>query len=68
MQIQFTKNNEQDQTADFSVNMTQAELNFLVNFAIESLIQIGAITVEEKKQGIQEVQLPLGSIPAEQVS
>lgn len=68
MQLIFNKKNDQTQAAEFSCSMTEAELNFLVNFAIESLIQIGAIAVEEKKEGPQEVQLPLGSIPAEHLS
>ena len=39
--------------------MTDAELNYLVNFAIESLIQIGAIAVQRSNDEPQEVTLPV---------
>jgi len=59
MLLTFTKKNEGEQSVDFRAQMTDAELNYLVNFAIESLIQIGAIAVQRSNDEPQEVTLPV---------
>ena len=59
MVLTFDKKSEENQTADFHAQMSNAELNFLINFAIQSLMQIGAITVNDMTQEPQEVALPI---------
>ena len=70
MILTFEKKSEENQTVDFHAQMSNAELNFLINFAIQSLMQIGAITVNDLTQEPQEVVLPITEtlIPPEQVN
>lgn len=70
MLLTFTKKNESEQSVDFRAQMSEAELNYLVNFAIESLIQIGAIAVQRSIDEPQEVQLPITAnlVPPAQVN
>ena len=69
MILTFEKKNDTQQTVDFHAQMSNAELNFLINFAIQSLMQIGAITVNDMTQEPQEVALPITEtlIPPSQV-
>ena len=72
MLITFKQKNEQEQSADFNLQMTEAELSFLVNFAVESLIQIGAVAVQQNSTEPQHITLPISEaetpviIPEEQ--
>lgn len=59
MIIKYNKKNVDDQTTDFELKLSDPELNFLVNFAIESLIQMGAIAVQQNSEEEQIVSLPL---------
>jgi len=70
MILTFTKKNDEQSTVDFNVQMSQAEMNWLVNFAIQSLMQIGAIAVNEATAEPQEIQLPITEtiIPPAQVN
>ena len=70
MILTFEKKNDTQQTVDFHAQMSNAELTFLINFAIQSLMQIGAITVNDLTQEPQEVALPITEtlIPPEQVN
>ena len=70
MILTFEKQNEERKTVDFQTQMSQAEMTFLINFAIQSLIQIGAISVNNMTQEPQEVQLPITEtlIPPSQVN
>lgn len=60
MKFKYNNKNEQEESYDFSVQLSAPELNFLINFAIESLIQIGAIAVQQNTTDEQEILLPLG--------
>ena len=61
MLLTFLEQNNKEQSADFKLQMSQAELSFLVNFAIESLIQIGAVAVQTNTTEPQEIKLPIPS-------
>jgi len=70
MILTFTKKNDEQATVDFNAQMSQAEMTWLINFAIQSLMQIGAIAVNEATAEPQEVQLPITEtiIPPAQVN
>ena len=70
MILTFEKQNEERKTVDFQTQMSQAEMTFLINFAIQSLMQIGAISVNNMTQEPQEVHLPITEtlIPPSQVN
>lgn len=59
MILTFEKRSDANQTVDFHAQMTNSEMTFLINFAIQSLLQIGAITVNEGIAEPQEVALPI---------
>ena len=61
MKITFTKINQEDESTDFSLQLSNPELNFLITFALESLVQIGAVQVNMQSREEQEVILPLDS-------
>ena len=69
MLLTFSKKNDAEESVDFRAQMSEAELNYLVNFAIESLIQLGAIAVQQHTEP-QEVQLPITEalVPPTQVN
>lgn len=58
MILTFKKKNNEEQSMDFDAQFSDEELNYLVNFAITSLMQIGAIVVQERAGEPQEVTLP----------
>lgn len=58
MLLTFTRKNDETQSMDFSAKLSDEELTYLVNFAITSLMQIGAIVVQQGVEGSQEVTLP----------
>ena len=70
MLLTFNKKNDAEESVDFRAQMSEAELNYLINFAIESLIQIGAIAVQRASTEAQEVQLPITQalVPPTQVN
>ena len=70
MILTFEKKNDEQQTVDFHAQMSNAELTWLINFAIQSLMQIGAITVNEATAEPQEVALPITEtlIPPTQIN
>ena len=70
MILTFEKQNNEQQTVDFHAQMSNAEMTWLINFAIQSLMQIGAITVNEATAEPQEVALPITEtlIPPMQVN
>ena len=70
MLLTFEKKSDEHQTVDFHAQMSNAELTWLINFAIQSLMQIGAITVNEATAEPQEVALPITEtlIPPSQVN
>jgi hypothetical protein len=70
MLLTFQKTNTGEQSVDFRAQMSEPELNFLINYAIESLIQIGAIAVQQQSNEPQEVKLPITQtiVPANQVN
>lgn len=47
-----------DGSGDFDLTMNEGELNYLINFAVESLLQIGSIAYRDNVEGPQEVELP----------
>ena len=57
MLLTITKRNP-DSTLEFNVTMSEGECNYLVNFAIESLIQLGSIAVQDNEDGPQTVMVP----------
>ena len=59
MLLTFDKESQENKTVDFHAQMSQAEMTWLINFAIQSLMQIGAITVNEATAEPQEVALPI---------
>ena len=68
MLLTFTQKNEQEETMDFSAQLTDQELNYLINFAITSLMQIGAIVVQQNTTEPQEVSLPADLPPVEKLN
>ena len=70
MILTYSKKNNEEQTIDFKAQVTEMELNFLMNFAINSLMEIGAIKVQELLDVPQEVQLPITEtlVPPTQVN
>jgi hypothetical protein len=71
MIIIFKKKNVDDDTTDFELKLSNGELNFLVNFALESLVQMGSISVNDQLiNQEQEIELPLPPefIPPTQVN
>ena len=70
MILTYNKKNDVDQTVDFKAQVTEMELNFLMNFAINSLMEIGAIKVQEVLDIPQEVKLPITEtlVPPTQVN
>ena len=70
MILTFEKKSEEQQTVDFHAQMSNAEMTWLINFAIQSLMQIGAITVNEAVAEPQEVALPITEtlIPPTQIN
>ena len=59
MILTFEKKNDEQQVVDFHAQMSNSEMTWLINFAIQSLMQIGAITVNEATAEAQEVALPI---------
>ena len=59
MILTFEKRSDEQQTVDFHAQMSNAEMTWLINFAIQSLMQIGAIAVNEATAEPQEVALPI---------
>ena len=59
MILTFEKKNDEQQVVDFHAQMSNSEMTWLINFAIQSLMQIGAITVNEATAEPQEVALPI---------
>ena len=57
MIITFDSKDEENQTAKFQLVLTTEELNFLVTFAVESLIQVGAIVVDRASTDPQDVTI-----------
>ncbi len=70
MILTFEKKNDEQATVDFHAQMSNAEMTWLINFAIQSLMQIGAITVNEAVAEPQEVALPITEtlIPPTQIN
>ena len=70
MILTFEKKNDEQAMVDFHAQMSNAEMNWLINFAIQSLMQIGAITVNEAVAEPQEVALPITEtlIPPTQIN
>ena len=70
MILTYEKTNKEQQSVDFHAQMSNAEMSWLINFAIQSLMQIGAITVNEATAEPQEVALPITEtlIPSNQVN
>ena len=70
MILTYNKKNDTEQTVDFKAQVTEMELNFLMNFAINSLMEIGAIKVQEVLDVPQEVKLPITEtlVPPTQVN
>ena len=70
MILTYSKKNNEEQTVDFQAQVTEMELNFLMNFAINSLMEIGAIKVQEVLDVPQEVKLPITEtlVPPTQVN
>ena len=70
MILTFEKKNDEQQVVDFHAQMSNSEMTWLINFAIQSLMQIGAITVNEATADPQEVALPITEtlIPPSQVN
>lgn len=49
--------------SSFNIEATNDETNFLINFALDNLIRVGMITLEDLNRGNYEIDL--SSIPME---
>lgn len=57
--MRLTVKRVEEDGVEFVALATPGEVNYLINYAVESLLQIGAITVDLSKKGQeQEVTLP----------